>query len=102
MFIVRTVLIKPAGVSWYQHDPALGSQTLQQFAAEQYAAGAYVRTRNRKIGKNKIINTTVFADQAAHNAYKAAADAHPQQQAREAYFAANGITKIVKKFQEVA
>lgn len=101
MFIVRTITVRPAGTAWYQHNPALGAQTLLQFAAEQYANGAFVRTRNRKVGKNKVINTTVFADQAAYEAWKAVAEAHPQYAARDAYFAANGITKTVKKFQLV-
>ena len=100
MFIVRTVFVKPAEVKWYA--PAEGvAQTLAQWGASQFAAGAYTRARTRKIGKNKVITTMVFADQAAYDTWRAACDAHPESIAKNAYFEANGVTKVVKKFLEV-
>lgn len=100
MFIVRTVFVKPAGIKWYK--PAEGvTETLAQFGAAQFAAGAYLKARNRKVGKNKVVSTMVFADQAAYDAWRTACDAHPESVAKNAYFEASGITKVVKKYQLV-
>jgi hypothetical protein len=100
MFIVRTVFVKPADVKWYRAAEGT-AQTLAQFGAAQFAAGAYLRNRTRKIGKNRVITTMVFADQAAYDTWRAACDVHPESIAKNAYFEANGITKVVKKFQMV-
>lgn len=100
MFIVRTFTVKPAGTSWHK-TPEGSTETLTQFAAAQLAAGGYIKLRTRKIGRNKVVKTMVFADQAAYDAWQAAISVHPDFIAKAAYNEANGITKVVKKFQLV-
>jgi hypothetical protein len=100
MFIVRTIFVKPAGIKWYRAAPGV-TETLAQWGAAQFAAGAYTKARSRKVGKNKVISTMVFADQAAYETWRTACDAHPETSLKNTYFEANGITKVVKKFQMV-
>lgn len=100
MFIVRTFVTKPAGTAWYKHDAdTLGAETLAQWTAGQTSI---LRNRTRKVGKNKKVNTMVFADQAAYDAYKAAVEATPQWQARQAYFETTGFVVVTRKFQLIA
>jgi hypothetical protein len=101
MFIVRTITVKPANVSWFHRDPGSTAETVSQFMAQQLSAGAFLKNRSRKVGKNKVINTMVFADQAAYEAWKTAADAHPAYIQRTEYNESNGISKVVKKFLRV-
>ena len=101
MFIVRTFIVKPAGIKWFHMEPGSTAETVPQFMASQLSAGAFLKNRNRKVGKNKIVNTMVFADQAAYETWKAAAEAHPTYTQRNAYYESNGITKVVKKFLKV-
>ena len=100
MFIVRTIFVKPAGIKWYRA-AADCTETLPQWSAAQLAAGAYIKARSRKVGKNKVISTMVFADQAAYEAWVTASDAHPETSLKNTYFEANGITQVIKKLQMV-
>ena len=99
MFTVKTVTTKPEGTAWYTHDAAvLGPTKLIDWV---HAQPGFVSNKTRKAGKNKRVNRMVFADQASAEAFLAALPSNPLHQAKEAYYTANGFTKVTKKFLEV-
>lgn len=101
MFIVRTITSKPANVNWFRRDPESTVETVSQFMAQQLSDGAFVKNRNRKIGKHKLVNTMVFNEQADYDKWRAAADANLAYTQRTEYNQANGMTTVVKKFLRI-
>jgi hypothetical protein len=100
MFIVKTISTKPAGVHW--RAPEVISGTTQTLGQWTLAQDGVVSTKTRKAGKHKLVNVSVFRDQAAYDAYVAARDTNTEFIARTEYNTANNITSIVKKLQVVA
>jgi len=99
MFIVKSIITKPAGTQFRARQVVPGTtKTMAQWAKDQPGV---LGVRNRRLNKNKIVKTVRFADQAAMDAFLAALDANPEHQARQEYNAANGITVVTRKFQVV-
>jgi hypothetical protein len=100
MFMIRTIVTKPADVTFRLPQLVAGtSLTLGQWVAQQ---PGYVVARTRRFGANKVINTVVFDTQANAEAYLAQLATNSEYVARQTYNAAHGITSVVRKFQEVA
>jgi hypothetical protein len=97
MFMVRTFTTRPDGVAWYKAPEGV-AETLAQWGAAQFATGAFTKARLRKIGKNKVVKTMLFADQASYDTWKEAIKVHPEHIAKMAYNEANGIVTVTKKF----
>ena len=100
MFIVKTVVDKPAGTAF--RAPQLIAGTSLSLGAWTRQQAGVIKSRVRRTGVNRIVSTITFTDQAAAEAYLAALANNSEYQARQAYNAANGITSTVRKFQEVA
>ena len=99
MFIVKTIVTKPAGTQFRLQQMIPGTtQTLGQWTLAQPGV---VGVRIRRLGKNKVVKTVRFVDQAAAEAFQTALAANPEYQARQVYNTANGITQVVRKFQEI-
>jgi len=99
MFIVRTIVTKPANAAWYQHNPALGTERLSQWIAVQ---PTLIRTRTRKLGRNRRVNTMMFADQAAYQTFKTALEATPQHVDKMSYFTQNGFKVKTQLYQMIS
>jgi len=99
MFIIRTIITKPAGTKF--RTPQLISGTTLQLGQWTKQQNGVTGSRTRRLGKNKIVNTVVFTDQAAADAYLAALATNTEYQARQEYNAANGITIVTRKYQEI-
>jgi len=99
MFIVKTINVKPAGKKFRTPQMIPGTQmTLGMWTNNQ---SGVIHNRTRRIGKNKLINIMKFTDQAAYEAYAAAAASNPEFQARQQYNVDNNITTRVFKFQVI-
>ena len=99
MFILKTIVTKPAGVAWRK--PELIAGTTLTLGAWILSQPGVLSSRTRRAA-NRMVNTTLFQDQAAYDAFVAARATNPEYLARQAYSAANGITTVTRKFQLVA
>lgn len=87
-YVVKTVTTKPAGVQWFgQSNPAAN----QRYVAWAKAQAGVITAIGRVTAPNTFEATTVFADKAAYDAFKAAAGSNADAQARQAYATAQGL-----------
>ena len=99
MFIVKTIVTKPADAAW--RAPQVIAETGQTLGAWLMSQDGVISSRTRKARQNVRVNTTVFRDQAAHEAVVAARAENSEFIARTTYSEANGITTVTRKWQLV-
>lgn len=91
-YVVKSVTTKPAGTQWFgQANPTASSR----FIAWAKAQPGVLSSVGRISAPNTFETITVFADQAAYDAYQAAAAGNADAQARAAYATAQGFQVTV-------
>lgn len=87
-YVVKTVTVKPAQAQWFgQFSPAVN----QRYVVWARAQTGVLSTIGRISAPNTFETITVFADQAAYDAFQTAVAANPDAQARAAYATAQGF-----------
>ena len=87
-YVVKTVTTKPAGKQWFgQANPTAS----RQFIAWSKAQPGVLSAIGRVSAPNTYETITVFADQAAYEAYQAAAAENADAKARTDYATAQGF-----------
>jgi hypothetical protein len=90
---VKTLSVKPANVQWFSDVNPASFESYKNWAA---SLPGVIDVTKTKPDANTIVRTYVFEDKVAYTAFAAAHSSNADDQLRQAYNNANGITNTLE------
>ena len=97
-YVIKEVVVKPAGVLWFVQSGGTSATTLANMAAWTVSQPGYLDSNLHITNSNESVIFIVFDTQANAQAWQAGQITQPDYMVHSAYYASQGITTTVTTY----